>query len=75
MGCYGGVCHTCWGIKSVVVGLVFVANWYWNFADWWLLVGVLFVLAGLLKLVKPTCPHCSEPGKAAVASRPMKKGR
>ncbi len=68
-----GICHMCKGAKLVAVGLIVLANFYWEFADWWLLAGVLLVLFGLLKMVKPTCPHCKAPAKAAVAVKPRKK--
>ncbi len=76
MGCYNGVCHTCWGAKHVVLGVIVLANWYWKTpVDWWLLAGVLLVLLGLLKIIKPTCPHCAAPEKASVAAKSSKKGR
>lgn len=72
MTCSGGYCHTCWGIMKLVVGGLFVANHFMAFTDYWLLIGVLLMLAGIMKLVKPTCPHCVEP-KTTMAAKAAKK--
>ena len=64
--CHHGVCSKCWAAKYIVIGLVLIANQYWFGWDIWVVLGTLLVLKGVLKLVKPTCPHCEEP---------MKKGK
>ncbi len=72
-----GVCHRCWGLKFVVVGLLFVVNYYWLKLDWWLLVGVLLVLKGVACMVMPHCP-CGVPCASCQAgskapAKPAKK--
>jgi len=57
--CMGGYCGSCHGAKGLVVGLLVLANAYWNFvADWWVFFGGLLVVGGLLKLAMPSCSHC-----------------
>ncbi len=41
------------GICMLIVGLIIVANAYWAFASWWMLVGALIALGGLGKAVMP----------------------
>lgn len=58
-----GVCNKCMAGKIVVFGiLVLVWNFYingvWFGKDWPTFIGILLVLKGLAKFVKPTCPHC-----------------
>jgi len=56
--CCCGMCTKCHAGKYIVVGLILLANYYWLKWDIWVLIGALLVLKGLLKLVKPNCPHC-----------------
>ncbi len=59
MTCYHGVCGKCHGVKVLVIGVLVLANALWPFAGWAVFVGALLTLGGVLKLVKPTCGHCS----------------
>lgn len=63
-GCSDGVCMKCHGIKKLVLGALVLA---WALLlpmlDWRLVLGGLLVLAGVLKLVKPSCGHCDMPDK------------
>ena len=66
--CCDGVCSKCWGTKYIVVGLILIANQLWLGWSWWLVIGGLLVLKGVLKLAMPGgCGHC--------ASMAMKKGK
>ena len=65
--CCCGMCTKCHASKYIVVGLVLLANQLYLKWDIWVVIGALLVLKGVLKLVKPNCPHC-EP-------MPMKKGK
>ena len=65
--CCCGMCTKCHAAKYIVVGLILLANQYWLKWDIWVVIGVLLVLKGVLKMVKPNCPHC-EP-------MPAKKGK
>ena len=56
--CCMGACPKCHAFCWLIVGLIFLINAYWPFADWWTLVGILFVLKGLVKMMMPTCSHC-----------------
>ena len=58
MTCMGGACAKCHGWMKLVVGLVLLANWYWDMADPWAVVGGLLVLGGLSKMAWPMCGHC-----------------
>ena len=66
-GCCCGMCAKCHAGKYIVLGLVLVINQMYLKWDIWVVLGVLLILKGVLKWVKPNCPHC-EP-------MPMKKGR
>jgi len=47
------------GWKLVILGLLILINFAWINWDWWVFVGVIFVLAGILKLTgKSVCPSC-----------------
>ena len=56
MSCCEEYCPKCKAMQLIVVGAVVLANYWWNFVNWWLLVGALLVLAGVLKLIMPGCP-------------------
>ena len=58
-----GLCHKCMGAKLIVVGAIFVVNEGLN-SGWvkgtpglneWMLLGILLVLSGVMKLMKPHC--------------------
>ena len=67
-GCCDGVCGKCWGVKYIVVGLILIANQQWFQWSWWLVIGALLVLKGVLKLAMPMgCGHCQ--------TMPAKKGK
>lgn len=57
--CYDGMCAKCHGVKKLVLGVLVLA---WAvllpLLDWRLVLGGLLVLAGALKLAKPSCGHC-----------------
>ncbi len=60
MGCEGNVCGKCKGIGLLVVGLLVVLNSWLTLVDWWMLIGVLLALKGLMCVVKPNgCGCCS----------------
>ncbi|GEM_PF-4183963 len=73
-----GMCHKCKGISLLVVGAVVLANSYLNLVGWSRLIGVLLVLGGVMKLVKPHC-GCGVPcgtccaGGSAKSSKPGKR--
>lgn len=56
--CLMGVCPRCHAGMMLMVGIVILINAYWPFANWWVLVGWLLVIKGLMKMVVPCCPHC-----------------
>ena len=68
--CMGGKCTTCWSGMIIVVGLVFLANAYnWfgiGMVNWWVLIGLILVVKGVLGLMMPTCPHCSPNGSGSM---------
>ena len=59
MMCKDGMCGPCRGAGKLVAGLVLIgwALWYPT-VDWRLVIGGLFAIAGIIKLVKPACGHC-----------------
>jgi len=56
--CYGGACAKCYSSKLLVLGIIVLVNAYWPFARWDVLIGILLVVAGLIKWTMPNCPHC-----------------
>ena len=58
--CHGGVCAKCHGAKLLVFGLILIgwATW-WAGVDWRIFLGWVAVIAGALKIIKPTCGHCN----------------
>jgi len=75
MNCNDGVCAKCHGVKKLVWGALLLLNAFvwpqWLGIDGWIsFVAVLWVIAGFLKIVWPSCGHCSVP-----AAMPAKKGK
>lgn len=58
-----GYCGKCQGYKLLVLGILILVNFYWLKWDWWLFVGAVFVLKGLLMTWKPSCPCPKEDKK------------
>jgi len=56
--CTMGMCSKCWGLMKLVLGLLILGNVYYLKWDWFTFIGSLLVLMGLVKMVKPACPHC-----------------
>jgi len=46
-------CKGCFGTKMIVLGLIVLANAYWNFLSWATLIGILLILAGIIKFAMP----------------------
>ena len=44
-----------WGLKMIILGLLVLANAYWLILDWSLFIGVILIIAGLAKLLMPSC--------------------
>lgn len=59
--CYGGYCAKCYAGKWIVLGIILIVNQLYLNWDIWVVIGVLAILKGLMKLAKPTCPHCEAP--------------
>ncbi len=65
--CWDGVCGLCHGIKKIVWGALLLLNFFvwpqwgvaWEGSGWFAWFGVLLVIGGILKAVKPACGHCS----------------
>ena len=67
--CVDGVCSKCWGMKYLVIGIVFIAARWYTTWDIWVVIGVLLVLKGLMKFAMPMgCSHCQ-------GDMTMKKGK
>jgi hypothetical protein len=46
----------CWRVKKLILGILVLANIYWLKWDWWMLIGWILVVAGLISMMKPcTC--------------------
>jgi len=56
--CHHGMCGKCHAGKLLLLGVLVLVNSLWSVLDWGLLIGGLLVVGGVLKLVKPICPHC-----------------
>ena len=59
MMCHHGMCNKCHAGKVLVLGVLVLVNAVWSVFDWGIFIGGLLVLGGLVKLVKPMCPHCA----------------
>ena len=46
------------GCKMLVLGLLVLANSYWNVVDWVTFIGGILAIAGLLKLLVPMNMCC-----------------
>ena len=42
-----------WGLKMLVAGILVLANSYWMFMSWGMLIGLLLIIGGILKLAIP----------------------
>jgi len=79
--CSSGVCDRCHGCKKLIFGALLLLNAYvwprWLGIDGWVtFVAVLMVIGGFLKLVKPSCGHCSaEPLVQKKAAKKVAKKR
>ncbi len=65
--CHDGMCAKCAAGKWIAFGLILIINQIYLMWDVWAVIGILFVLKGLLKMLKPMCQHCE--------SMPMKKAK
>ena len=54
--CGNGYCAKCNGGCLLVVGLIILANQYWNLISWWTLLGALIAIGGFMKIIMPMCP-------------------
>jgi len=60
MACHHqGMCMKCHSGMLLVLGALVLVNSVWNVLSWGIFIGGLLILVGLLKLVKPMCPHCA----------------
>ncbi len=77
MGCCDSYCGKCRGVQTMVVGALVVANTYWNWFAWPMFIGALLVIAGAIKMIKPSCGcnsgGCCEGGMCAEEAKPSKK--
>lgn len=76
MDCCNGVCSKCYGLKKVVWGALLLLNvWVWpkwlGVDGWVSWIAVLLVIAGVLKVIKPSCGHSVS--KEAPARKVRKK--
>ena len=61
--CHDGVCAKCCGAKFIVIGaVVLFSAMYWPDRIWHV-IGLLLIIKGGMKLIMPTCGHCSEETK------------
>ncbi len=44
--------------KMIALGALVIANAYWGILNWSWFIGGILVLAGLSKLIMPSCRHC-----------------
>ena len=43
------------GVKYLVAGLLIIGNAYYNWMSWWVLIGLLLAVKGLVKMIWPNC--------------------
>ncbi len=61
MHCMFGKCNKCWAGMCFVLGILILIKEFWLAAiNWATFIGIIFVLKGILGLIKPNCPHCEE---------------
>ncbi len=58
MICHHGMCTKCHAGTLLILGVLVLLNTLWSIVSWGVFVGAILILGGLLKLVKPACPHC-----------------
>ena len=63
------MCSKCMGGNYIVLGLLIYLNQMYVWMDAWKFIGVLLIVKGLLKMVKPSCGHCDS------GAMQMKKGK
>ena len=63
----------CAGMKKIFLGLLVLANHYWDFWEWGFFIGVLLVVVGAMMFAMPACPCASK--AAAQEPAPKKKKR
>ncbi|MDP3733641.1 MAG: hypothetical protein Q8R37_00260 [Nanoarchaeota archaeon] len=61
--CNESICSRCLGGKKVITGVLLLLNAFiwprWLGIDGWIsFLAVLIVIAGVMKLLMPMCPHC-----------------
>jgi len=56
--CHHGTCSKCHAGKLLVLGVLVLLNSVWDIVSWGIFIGVILLLVGVLKLLKPVCPHC-----------------
>lgn len=67
-------CSKCSGASTLVVGLIFLANYWFLNWDWWLVIGLLLVIGGIIHIAKPSC-GCDSGCCAAEMEKPAAKKR
>jgi len=61
----GAYCSKCVGVKKAVLGVLILLNFFvwpkWTGFDGWVaFFGVLFLLGGIVRVLKPSCGCCNE---------------
>lgn len=64
-------CGKCSGATILVVGLLFLVNYWLLQWDWWLLIGLLLTIGGIIRIVKPDC-GCGD-GCCVPTEKPKKR--
>ena len=59
---HNGVCSKCSSGKYIITGIIVLVTAIYWIQYIWHIIGAMLILKGLLKWVKPFCPHC-EPEK------------
>ncbi len=50
-----GHCGKGKGVKALILGLLVLANVQWSIVSWGAFVGIILILAGLVKLMSSSC--------------------